>query len=502
MIEEVGVHDILSNVNKFDIYKELFKRQDYGFIVTHEVDCKYITHERQLQALNYLADDTTEELTYGGGAGGAKTWTGCVWLLFLCVLNPRIKAFIARNSLKKIKTSTLITFFKVCKEYGFDNFTYHETMSQIRFGNGSVIDLLDTAYKPSETYEMRFGSLEYTVGWLEEASEQHFDAYDTLKTRVGRHLNDVYEIKPMLFLTCNPAKRWTYSRIYKPARDKKLSPDRVFLQSLVADNPFIESTYIRQLDKISDPAKKKRLKFGLWEYSDEESALYGTYEDILAIFDTEGIDQEKRAQIESLAVRRLSADVARQGSDKAAIFVFASLDGVEYVIDVISYNKSKLTELQRKINELRKTHSIDKDQAVADEDGVGGGVVDNCNIRGFLNGSKPMKENIGVSKRRGHSEQLPKYRNLQTQCAYKLGERIKNRKLKFLCELTPVVQEQIIEELEQLRSDKVDDDNYYYIKSKADIKADLGRSPDYRDALLMNEIFSLKKKRTLRVTAA
>ena len=30
-------------------------------------------------------------------------------------------------------------------------------------------------------------------------------------------------------------------------------------------------------------------------------------------------------------------------------------------------------------------------------------------------------------------------------------------------------------------------------KSKADIKADIGRSPDYRDALLMRVIFDLKK---------
>jgi phage terminase large subunit len=483
----------LPPIKPFDIYQELFFRNEFDFIVTHNIEGVKKSHERQREALNYIVDTTTEELTYGGGAGGAKSWTGCVWMLLYCSRFPGVKGFIARNSLKKLTESTLLTFFKVAKEYRFEDFHFNQQKSVILFKNGSRIDLLNTEYQPSQTYEMRFGSLEYTFGWLEEASEQHFDAYDTLKTRIGRHKNKEYGIKPLLLLTCNPAKVWTYNRIYKLAKENKLPTDRKFLKSLVDDNPFIDPAYIGQLNKIEDPTKLKRLKFGLWEYGDEENALYGTYENILSVFDRSDIKPELIKEIYSNGIKRLTADVARQGSDKAVIFVFASLNGIDYVINKAIFDKSKLTEIQKAINDFRKTYSIDKKQAIADEDGVGGGVVDNCEIKGFINNATPVMENTGTGK-------LPKYKNLQTQCGYKLGQRIANGKLKFLVEVSPVMQEEVIEELEQLRIANVEDDNYYYIKSKADIKADIGRSPDFRDALLMNEYFHLKPTRTLTIS--
>ena len=65
----------------------------------------------------------------------------------------------------------------------------------IEFYNGSRIDLLDLMYKPGDPFYERYGSIEYTGGWIEEGGEVNFGAYDTLKTRVGRHLNNELRVK-------------------------------------------------------------------------------------------------------------------------------------------------------------------------------------------------------------------------------------------------------------------------------------------------------------------
>ena len=104
--------DILS-IPRLDIYKNLFRQNNFDFITcTNEGK-----HVKQDIALQYLVDSVTNEVGYGGAAGGAKSWTGCAWLLFMCLVYPETKYFIAREELKRLKDSTLLTFFKVCKTY-------------------------------------------------------------------------------------------------------------------------------------------------------------------------------------------------------------------------------------------------------------------------------------------------------------------------------------------------------------------------------------------------
>ena len=58
---------------------ELFKRGCFEFITTDGG----LQHKKQNEALNLLTDDEHAEVLYGGAAGGAKSWTGAAWLLFM-----------------------------------------------------------------------------------------------------------------------------------------------------------------------------------------------------------------------------------------------------------------------------------------------------------------------------------------------------------------------------------------------------------------------------------
>ena len=265
-----------------DACVEMYKRGIYDFITEYEGK----RHKKQEEALKILNDSIHVEFLYGGAAGGAKSWTGCSDLAFKCLAYPGTKWFIGRESLKRLRESTLITFYKVCKAYGIKtgrDFNYNGQDHFVEFKNGSRIDLLDLRYLPSDPLYERYGSTEYTGGWIEEGGEVNFGAYDTLKTRIGRQYNDKYGLLRKLFITCNPKKNWMYNTFYKPSQNNALPDNRIYLPCLVQENPFIESGYIEALLSTTDKVKKERLLKGNWDYDDNPNSLC-SYDSIAAIF--------------------------------------------------------------------------------------------------------------------------------------------------------------------------------------------------------------------------
>jgi len=445
---------------------ELYRRGNYDFITKRDGK----DHKKQAQALVILNDNRHTAILYGGAAGGAKTWTGSVDLTFKSLVYPGTRWFIGRNTLKSLRDSTLVTFYKTSGTYGLINglhYKYHGTDNYIEFFNGSRIQLLDLEYKPSDPFYERYGSSEFTGGWIEEGGEVNFGAYDTLKTRIGRHLNDKYGLIGKIFITCNPKKNWLYSEFYKPSKDGTLSENMIFLSCLIQDNPFVEKDYIKILESTADKTRKERLLKGNWDYDDNPNAMCD-YDAIQAIFKN---DLAKRT-----GEMFLTADIARFGSDKARIAVWDNWSVIEH----ISFDVSKTTQIQQAITHLRQKYRIGKKQSIADEDGVGGGVVDNCGIIGFTNNGRPFDgEN---------------YQNLQSQCGYKLAEKINSAEMSIDCDLSQEDKECITNELQQLQTYDVDSDGKLKIKPKELIKQDIGHSPDWRDLFLMRSYFEYQKK--------
>ena len=164
---------------------QLFEDKIFDFIT----DSENGRHEKQYQCLQALTDAITKEIGYGGAAGGAKSWTGAEWLMWMSLAFPATRWFIGREELKRLRDSTLLTFYKVAKHHGVKKDVLFKYKSgndhHIEFTNGSRIDLLELAELPRDPLFERYGSSEYTGGWFEEAGEIGLMAYDTLKSRCG-----------------------------------------------------------------------------------------------------------------------------------------------------------------------------------------------------------------------------------------------------------------------------------------------------------------------------
>jgi len=241
--------------------------------------------------------------------------------------------------LKRLRDSTLLTFYKVCKYHHINpefEFKYNGQDHYIQFNNGSRIDLLDLKYLPSDPLYERYGSVEYTGGWIEEGGEVNFGAFDILKTRVGRQLNDKYDLTSKILITANPKKNWIYSTIYKPFVNGDLPNEYVFIKALVQDNPYMESNYIDNLHELKDKIKKERLLYGNWEYDDDPAKLM-EYENITNLFTNTfitGIGNEGY----------VSADIARFGDDLTVIMAWKGWR----VVEIKTYEKTSIPDSVKK----------------------------------------------------------------------------------------------------------------------------------------------------------
>lgn len=419
---------------------------------------------KQEQCLLLLYDFTTKYPLFGGGAGGGKSWVACEWIAAMCLNYPGVRYFMGREELSRLKDTTVKTFFKMATKHKIsDTFRYYEHYSAIRFYNGSEVSLLNLKYEPSDPMFERFGSTEYTGGVIEEAGEVHFNAFDTLKSRVGRHLNDQYNIPKKILITCNPKKNWLYQTFYKPWTENRLEPGYAFVQSLAIENNKIDKGYISSLDEIKDPIMKARLKYGEWDYEGDPLSML-EHDHILDIFTNEHVP---------LGIRYITADIARFGKDKVIIRVW---DGLR-VLERIERTNLPITATAELIKASAQKYGIPMSRVLADEDGVGGGVVDILKCKGFVAMSTPLNGE--------------KFDMLKSQCGYKLADLIKQGMIYE--HASPALQQTLIEELGQLKRKEDAEDRKQAIMPKEKIKDMLGRSPDDLDTYIMRAWFELTK---------
>lgn len=426
-------------------------------------------NKKQTIALDYLQDDITEEVTYGGAAGGGKSILGCYFQIKNRLKYPETRGLIGRESLTTLKETTLISFFKVCKMQGLIANTHYKYFDNpknfISFPNGSVILLKDLGYYPADPEFDELGSLEITDAFIDEATQVKVKAKNIVKSR-QRHLISHYGLKPKSLYGCNPSKGWLYTEFYKAFKDGTLPVDKKFVQAFVDDNPDIDATYKQSLLKLPQNLKE-RLLYGNWEYDDDPSVLCD-YDAIVDCFTNTHVKGGEKA---------VSADLAMQGRDR---FVVGSWDGLRCKIE-IDKEKASGKSIETDLKSLMQARGVGRTQTVADSDGLGAYLESYLTgIKEFHGGGSPFNKD--------------EYVNLKSECAYELAARINARELFIQC--SEEQKEIIIEELGVLKADNVNaDERKKKIISKDKQKELLGHSPDYLDMLLMRMVFMVKPKR-------
>lgn len=419
---------------------------------------------KQENAVYYLKDSVTEEVLYGGAAGGGKSALGCLWLIEMCQNYPSTRWLMGRSKLKNLKETTLNTFFELTSKLNIGNqFNYNAQNNIIYWNNGSEIILKDLFLYPSDPNFDSLGSLEITGAFVDECSQLVYKAWQIVKSRIRYKLTE-NNLIPKLLGTCNPSKNWTYKEFYKPSKEKNIDLYRKFIQSLPTDNPHLHPSYLQSLLRL-DKVSRERLYFGNWEYDDDPSTL----------IDNDSIaDYFNPIHITPQGNKYMTIDVARKGKDKTVFRIWHGW----LCISRYEILKSGIDEVVRKAKELQQNYSVPLTNVIADEDGVGGGVVDFLKCKGFVNNSKALNNE--------------NFDNLKSQCSIRMAQKISAREVGEICKDDRVA-EITAEEMEQVKIKDIDKDGRQGIVPKDKVKEMIGRSPDEWDSIMMRYYFEFSK---------
>jgi hypothetical protein len=147
----------------------------------------------------------------------------------------------------------------------------------------------------------------------------------------------------------------------------------------------------------------------------------------------------------------------------------------------VSFAKNTITGLADSVKKLMREYKISRINVIADEDGVGGGLVDILRCKGFVNGSRALNNE--------------NYSNLKSQCSHKMGMKIVKGEVGEVCDDNSLI-DVISEEMETVKLVDMDKDGKIKVLPKDRVKDLIGRSPDEWDTIMMRYWFELIPKRT------
>lgn len=415
--------------------------------------------KKQNELLEKIRDPNLRYILFGGAVAGGKSYISIFACIGIALQFPKSRIGIFRKNLSTIKKSSVRTFEKIADQLNL-KYEFNRQELIVKFSNESEIQFIEADHTKDPDLNKLKG-MELSLALLEEANEMTEEVFNLLITRIGRwNLNNC---PAKIILTCNPAQNWVKTKFYDKWIEGKLKEPFAYLPALPIDNPFLSKEYLESLESLPE-VEYKRYVLGSWDYSDESNQLI-KYEWLKLAFESEGVKEGEK---------RLAVDVARFGNDKT---IFAFMHG-DTVYKFEEFEKQDTISIGEYILLRSREHNINMLNVIVDVVGVGGGVVDHLASKGFF-----VQSFNGGAQPNSKLEHWT-FRNLRAECFWKLRQALEQNEI-------------AVEYNETLKNDclsiKYDvKDRAIQIQSKEEIKKEIGRSPDYADALSM--LFYSKSK--------
>lgn len=325
----------------------------------------------------------------------------------------------------------------------------------IKTPNGVVIH-----FKSAEKPDNLFGEDVYAVVF-DEAPRARETAFYALRSTITATRG-----KMKLIGNFGGTANWMHQLKEKAKTDTNYAYFKVTAWDAVAEG-ILDREEIEQAQRDLPPKVFKSLYLAEEQESEDMLCTFAAINDLFT--NTHAVRGE----------RYISADIALHGSDKFILGVWDGLTLIHHK-EVAKCEANEVTEL---IKRLAEEYQVRRSNIVYDADGLG------SFLRGYLKGAVPF--NNGGTPINVSSKTKINYKNIKSQCGYKLAEKINAGEIYFECEVS---KSEIIQELECLQSFDLDKEGKVQILPKIKVKELIGRSPDHLDMLLMRMRFELKAK--------
>jgi phage terminase large subunit len=423
---------------------------------------RFVPTPKQAEFQAAVASGQYRHLLYGGAAGGGKTYVLCATVMVLCRVFPGSRWAIVRADLPRIKKTVLPTWNRIAPRPFFED--VHRTDWYVKAANGSEVLFLPASEDIDPDFQ-RIRGLELNGAAIEECDEVSEAFIDVLSSRLGRWKcpGEVQPL-PMSLYSCNPNQRWPKTRFYDAWRNNTLAAKHFYLPAKITDNPHVSKDYLEQLESL--PPKQRSVYFdGNWQYADEPDQLIKA-EWVEACFErTPDLKGRPKA---------LGVDVARYGDDDTVIAstVGWHLAELEAFHGIDTHHTAELAKARIVVGQI-PNHMVRVDTV-----GLGAGVADNLlaariKCTEFIAGAKPA----GLHK-------FLHFKNLRSEAWWNMRELCKEGPASFASDLDPEHKRLLTADLTAPRY-SLDSDKTIEVESKDSIKARIGRSTDFGDAVVM-----------------
>lgn len=420
--------------------------------------------KKQSQAWHAIRDPEVDELLYGGAKGGGKSVFGCLCSYIMAYSiaqkyfreppeHPLTVGFMGRKVAKDFTDTTLGTWkrFVPANRYVIKGKPAEIIIhKRVKIWTGGL--------DRSEDIQ-KFNSAELAFGFIDQAEETNMDDIMALRAALRLTINGE-ELDYKLIFTANPRPGWLKNEfIMNPSKNKR------FIQALPSDNPLLPKSYI---PKLRDAFKHRPELLQAYLYGDW-SALEGPDNVIKDIW----IEAASKVTFHQHKPRHLLVcDVARYGDDETVIM---HLEETQIVWeDTIAYGKKPTTHTSGTLQKL--SHRLGGLPIVVDEDGVGGGVVDEL---------KDMGEEVHGIIHQEKSDEPERFANVRAEMYDNGGRMFADHDVQ-LHKPPPeymddylILRNQLCVPRYKFRGGKL------LITPKDEIKAELGRSPDWDNTYIM-----------------
>jgi hypothetical protein len=416
---------------------------------------------------------------YGGAMWSGKTRWLCADIIWRAWNFPGSQGAIIRRNLPSLKRSTWRTFLQLVDDRMIKRMNQQD--NYVEFKNGSIIFFMEAnEQKDPEFY--KFGGVELTFFGIDEAQEVAEKALLMLLPKLRhlprgfKHIEDLPPNLRRVDLTANPAPGWLKEKFVD--RNGK-DPNSIYIPARVFDNPYKPKNAIETLRSQfgGNEALFKRMVLGDWNAVNEEDVwllIDPTWvEDAIVEDDNEGIYTNENLPI------YLGVDVARV-KDKLVIAKVKE----RRLIGFETYKNVRIPDIVNLLEQKIKKEGIAPENIVIDAIGVGAGVVDDLQSKGydvkpFMAGQKPFKNDEIINEMGG---EFVEFANLRAQAYWLVRKLFQNGMIEI---------SNSIEDLELFKNEllsiryKLQAERVIQIETKDKIRQKLGRSPDYADAFVM-----------------
>ncbi len=411
--------------------------------------------KRQTTALNFLEDNYTDELLYGGAKGGGKSVLLCLFM-FLYAKNiikefklssqkyPIAVGFMGRKRGVDFNDTTLESWKRIIPSESYELKTQDKEVvieNRVKICYGGLDD---------ESNVKKFNSAEFGAIAIDQAEEINPDERALLIGTLRLKINNL-PVKYKILYTANPAPSFLKQEFVLSQ-----NPKRKFLQALPSDNPFLPVDYVPRLREAfrHRPELIKAYIDGSWDElgSGDLVIQYSWAQECV-------LKNLTRPFVKKI----ISADIGRFGGDETVIYAWEN----ERIVDSEIFSHTNLMETAGRIVRMRRKHN--SSLIVLDNIGIGAGVEDRL---------RELKEPVSGINSAEKASDDKRYKNKRAEMWWQAGEKFADRQVSLCAD--PIL-------INQLCNVKyfVNSAGQIQIEKKEDITSRTGSSPDRADAAVM-----------------